>query len=121
MNKPPLGREVRIPLNVAIAGTIAILGGFGGIASWMFLWHEAQRQALEDRLNLALSDAIYTISQRDDRQDVRRAHLYNLVTDRIDIIDTRVLRMETLVLERAMERIIKDQVEEVLEEEPDAP
>ena len=109
------GREVRIPLNVAIAGTVTIVGFLATASSGMFAWHAAQRDALESRLQLALTDAIYTINQRDDRQDLRRSTLYGLVNDRIDRLHGRTSRMETLVLDRALERIVRDEVEEVLQ------
>ena len=79
-DKPP-AREVRIPLNVAIAATITIVGAMSGLAGGLFTWHAAQRELLEGRLTLALQDAVYTIGQRDDRQDARRAQLYDLESD----------------------------------------
>lgn len=118
-------REVRISLNVVIAGTVTIVGALSTGAAGLFAWHAAQREQLENRVTLALQDAVYTLGQRDDRQDIRRTELYRLLSDRMDKVEERTTRMETLVLERALESLIKTRVEEdlpplVKEELPEA-
>ena len=107
-------REVRISLNIAIAGTVTIVGALSTGAAGLFAWHAAQREQLESRLTVALQDAIYTLGQRDDRQDIRRSELYRLLSERMDKVEGRTTRMETLVLERALESLIKTRVEKDL-------
>ena len=70
---------------------------------------------------VALADAVYVLNQRNDRQDARRVELYNILNNRMNKVENRTNRMETLVLERALESLIRTQVQEdlppVLEEE----
>lgn len=122
----PEPREIRISLKAAIGASVTAVAAIVTAGSGLFVWHAAQRQLMEDRLMLALNDAIYTLGQRDDRQDIRRAQLFDIAIKRIDDFGSRTERMETMVLERALEVLVKEQieaevpkaVEEVLQDAP---
>ena len=110
-------KEIRVSLNIAIAATVTILATMASTAAWLFVWHASQRDALEYRLTLSLQDAVYTLNQRNDRQDVRRAQLFDIVIKRIDDYGARTTRMETMVLDQALEALVRERVEQDL---PDA-
>ena len=103
-------RELRITIPVAIG----LLGAFISTAGGLFAWHASQRELLENRVSVALQDALYVINQRDDRQDIRRRELYDILNERMNKVEGRTTRMETLVLERALESLIRTQVQEDL-------
>lgn len=109
-NGSGFAREVRITLPIAIG----ILGTIASTAAGLFAWHSAQRERLEDRLLTALGDTAYVINQRSDRQDIRRRELYTILNERMNRVENRTTRMETLVLERALESLVRTQIQEEL-------
>ena len=100
-------REIRVSIPIALA----LLGALASTAAGAFTWHAAQRERLEDRLLLVLQDAVYTISQRDDRQDLRRAQLFDIVIKRLDDYGARTERLETMILEEALKSLVRGEIE----------
>lgn len=99
-------REIRITAPLAIG----LLGAVASTAAGLFAWHSAQRERLEDRLLVVISDTEYVINQRDDRQDIRRRELYNILNERMNKVERRAERMEDMVLQEALKSLIKERV-----------
>ena len=114
---------------MAVTAALTIAGLAGTIAGWTFNWHSQQRILLENRLkanldkveeqlSTALSDAVWTLNNRDDRQDLRRFQDVGQLDKRLDGVGQAITRIEDVLLQIVPKRVdsLEDELRKVREQ-----